>query len=119
MITRFDAENYGCIRKGGLDLTPLHALIGPNDSGKSTLQRAMRALLNLEAAGIDGSASALQARRFANEAETPEFAGLPDTVSYARDGGFTIRSAAEPEVKERAALQADRAAFWPGANHSL
>jgi predicted ATPase len=113
VITRFDAENYGCIRKGGLDLTPLHALIGPNDSGKSTVLRAMRTLLNLEAAGIDGSATALQARRHASPAETPEFAGLPDTVKYAREGGFTVSSAAQPEVNERTALQADRPLFGP------
>lgn len=46
MITRFEAEAFGCIRSAGLDLTPLHALIGPNDSGKSTLLRAIAALVN-------------------------------------------------------------------------
>jgi energy-coupling factor transporter ATP-binding protein EcfA2 len=34
-------ENYRCIKSADLHLTPLHALIGPNDSGKSSLLRAI------------------------------------------------------------------------------
>lgn len=34
-------ENYRCVKKVDLHLTPLHALIGPNDSGKSTLLQAI------------------------------------------------------------------------------
>ena len=44
MITRFRAKNYGCLKNVEIDLTPVHAFIGPNDSGKSTLLRAVRAL---------------------------------------------------------------------------
>ena len=43
MITRFSAKNYGCIKDVTCALTPLHAFIGPNDSGKSTLLRAIAA----------------------------------------------------------------------------
>lgn len=39
-----EAKNFSCLRDVKLDLTPLHALIGPNDSGKSTLLRAVRML---------------------------------------------------------------------------
>jgi ABC-type uncharacterized transport system ATPase subunit len=35
-------ENYRCVRSADLHLTPLHALIGPNDSGKSSLLRAIQ-----------------------------------------------------------------------------
>jgi ABC-type uncharacterized transport system ATPase subunit len=35
-------ESYRCVRSVDLHLTPLHALIGPNDSGKSSLLRAIR-----------------------------------------------------------------------------
>ncbi len=42
IIQRLDVESYGCIKKLSLPLTPLHALIGPNDSGKSTILRALR-----------------------------------------------------------------------------
>ena len=41
-IVRLDIENYGCIRKASFSLRPLHALIGPNDSGKTTTLRALR-----------------------------------------------------------------------------
>ncbi len=35
-------EDFRCIRSVDLHLTPLHALIGPNDSGKSSLLRAIK-----------------------------------------------------------------------------
>ena len=41
-IRSLDIENYGCIKQATFTLTPLHALIGPNDSGKSTTLRALR-----------------------------------------------------------------------------
>jgi predicted ATPase len=43
-ITQLAIENYGCIRKATFALTPLHAFIGPNDSGKSTILRALRTI---------------------------------------------------------------------------
>jgi ABC-type uncharacterized transport system ATPase subunit len=42
-------RNFGCLQKVDLQLTPLHALIGPNDSGKSTVLRALRTLTTLAA----------------------------------------------------------------------
>lgn len=45
MITKLKAENYGCLKNVEVDLTPVHALIGPNDSGKSTLLHAARTLV--------------------------------------------------------------------------
>lgn len=36
-IESIRVRNVGCIKEVTLPLTPLHALIGPNDSGKSTL----------------------------------------------------------------------------------
>lgn len=44
MITKFKAERYGCLTDVDIQFRPLHALIGPNDSGKSTLLRAVRTL---------------------------------------------------------------------------
>jgi ABC-type uncharacterized transport system ATPase subunit len=41
-IQRLEVESYGCIKKASFQLTRLHALIGPNDSGKSTVLRALR-----------------------------------------------------------------------------
>lgn len=40
-------QSYGCIRDATFRLTPLHALIGPNDSGKSTVLRALRTVVYL------------------------------------------------------------------------
>jgi predicted ATPase len=47
VITRFDAENYGPIKSATATLTPLHAFIGPNDSGKSTILRGIVTAINL------------------------------------------------------------------------
>jgi predicted ATPase len=44
MIREFHAQGYGCLVDTRVTLTPLHALIGPNDSGKSTLMRAVTTL---------------------------------------------------------------------------
>lgn len=44
MIQRFRAENYKALRDVTLDLTPVHALIGPNDSGKTSILEAITAL---------------------------------------------------------------------------
>ena len=51
-VQRLHIENYGCIKQLTLDLTPLHALIGPNDSGKSTALMALRTLTTLAAGHI-------------------------------------------------------------------
>ena len=47
MIEQFSAENCGCLRAVDVKLTKLHAFVGPNDSGKSTLLRAVRNLVAL------------------------------------------------------------------------
>ena len=40
-IEELEIENYGCVRKATFHLSPLHAFIGPNDSGKSTILQAI------------------------------------------------------------------------------
>ncbi|MBI4706260.1 MAG: AAA family ATPase [Deltaproteobacteria bacterium] len=47
MIERFRAENYGCLKNVEVKLTPIHAFVGPNDSGKSTLLHAIRTVCQL------------------------------------------------------------------------
>jgi predicted ATPase len=44
MIERVRIQNYKALRDVTLDLTPLHVLIGPNDSGKTSLLEAVAAL---------------------------------------------------------------------------
>ncbi|HEY2027665.1 MAG TPA: AAA family ATPase [Myxococcales bacterium] len=46
MITEFHAKDYGPLKDVHCMLTPLHAFIGPNDSGKSTLLRAIVTSVN-------------------------------------------------------------------------
>ncbi len=48
-IERIDIEGYGCIRKASIALSPIHAFIGPNDSGKSTILRAVRTVAQFAA----------------------------------------------------------------------
>jgi predicted ATPase len=65
MIERFEARNYGCLVNPSVKLTPLHAFIGPNDSGKSTILGAIRLVARL--AGGTAGALGADARRFTAE----------------------------------------------------
>jgi predicted ATPase len=44
MIKRFRVQNYKALRDVSLELTPMHVLIGPNDSGKTSILEAIAAL---------------------------------------------------------------------------
>lgn len=44
MITRFRVQNYKALRDVTLDLTPIHVLIGQNDTGKTSILEALAAL---------------------------------------------------------------------------
>jgi ABC-type branched-subunit amino acid transport system ATPase component len=44
MITRFSVRNFKALRDVSLELTPVHVLIGPNDSGKTSILEAIAAL---------------------------------------------------------------------------
>jgi len=43
-ITKFHVKNYKALRDVSIELTPLHLLIGPNDSGKTSILEAITAL---------------------------------------------------------------------------
>jgi len=59
-------QSYGCIQDATFRFTPLHALIGPNDSGKSTV---LRALLTFAGFASGGVTQALDAALRANTGE--------------------------------------------------
>ncbi len=42
-LSRFGVKNYKCLGEIDIPLTPVHVLIGPNDSGKTSLLEAMAA----------------------------------------------------------------------------
>ena len=44
MITRVSIKNFKAIRDASVDLTPVHLLIGPNDSGKTSVLEAIAAI---------------------------------------------------------------------------
>jgi predicted ATPase len=44
MITKVRIQNYKALRDVTLELTPIHVLIGPNDSGKTSILEAIAAL---------------------------------------------------------------------------
>ncbi|MEO8497898.1 MAG: AAA family ATPase [Planctomycetota bacterium] len=44
MITQVDIKNFKAIREASVDLTPVHLLIGPNDSGKTSVLEAIAAI---------------------------------------------------------------------------
>jgi predicted ATPase len=48
-VDRVRIGDFGCVKDVEIALTPLHALVGPNDSGKSTVLRALRILTLLAA----------------------------------------------------------------------
>jgi ABC-type branched-subunit amino acid transport system ATPase component len=56
-IQRICIQGYGCIQDLDLKLSGLHALIGPNDSGKSTVLRALRTVAQLGSSVLDLSDS--------------------------------------------------------------
>ena len=43
-VDKLRIQGFGCISDATIALTPLHAIIGPSDSGKTTVLRALRAL---------------------------------------------------------------------------
>lgn len=51
-IETLGIENFQCIPSLELKLTPLHALIGPNDSGKSTILKAIRIMMALASGNL-------------------------------------------------------------------
>ncbi|WP_433936557.1 AAA family ATPase [Sorangium cellulosum] len=44
-IEDLEISGYGCVSNAAFRLSPLHAFVGPNDSGKSTILRAVQTLL--------------------------------------------------------------------------
>lgn len=44
-MSKLTIKNYGCLRDVSIPLTPLHAFIGPNDSGKSAILHAVRTII--------------------------------------------------------------------------
>lgn len=80
-VTEFEARNFGCLRDVKVNLTRLHAFIGPNDSGKTTILQGIRTLMNVLTLAVTGQTDGqLQDARFGR--------GL--SLSLRSDEGVTV-----------------------------
>jgi predicted ATPase len=119
MITQFRVKNFKALRDITLDLTPLHVLIGPNDSGKSSVLQAMAALSRAMRHRIPecfpGAWSGRQLTWCMDDLEVSFEADLRDATgafAYALDLGFP---ASEVEVQ----VKGERVTDGTGRAHAL
>lgn len=91
-------RRFGCIQEVEVELTPLHAFIGPNDSGKSTLLNAVGALSIRVGVGAGLQMESSQLR--------PQRLGEKGTyLAAARTPGWRIHVAGDDNVPKLS---------WPG-----
>lgn len=75
-IETLRVEGYGCIREASFQLSRLHAFVGPNDSGKSTILRAVETVLVV--ASTDGwERSPHTDRRWSSDGQASLFMDVP------------------------------------------
>ncbi len=92
MIKTFRAKNYGCLKDVTIGLTPLHAFVGPNDSGKSTILRGIRTVVQFAASKFTARDSGswkpfdpllgAPRRSIAEEQQAPLLVGIVDAGWY-------------------------------------
>jgi predicted ATPase len=98
MITRFSVKNYKALRDVTLALTPLHVLIGPNDSGKTSILEALAAICKSVDAEIRNSFPASEdPNRLLWEAGNKAIS-LAAEISGGSISGIYRLNAAVPEV---------------------
>lgn len=84
IVEELRIRGYGCIQDATFQLTPLHALIGPNDSGKSTVLRALRTLSFLVSGGLTEEQKGVLLRAIqTSKGEGPELEMSVGTESWA------------------------------------
>ena len=83
-IKRLKVSNYGCLNNVDIHFTPLHALIGPNDSGKSTILRAVRTIIQLASDKFLGTGDPLKLNW------APFYPGLPEGNTQANIQAWLI-----------------------------
>lgn len=122
MITRIEALNYRCLRYIARSLSPVHVLVGPNGSGKTTFLDVIAFLSKLVSDGLE---SALSERtknpldlRWSREPGVIELAieaSIPPQLRerFQKKGFDTVRyeiqiridpTSYEPEIREEKAL---------------
>ena len=108
MITYFEAKDYRCLRDVKVSLTPLHAFIGPNDSGKSTLLRGIGTAVQL------GGATFRQSPMFAEVPNTRDVRhGAHGAQLLVRSAGdYSLRIGADDSLEEATAPVAEKPRQW-------
>lgn len=117
MIRSFRARNYGCLLDVTAQLTPLHAFIGPNDSGKSTLLHGMRTVVQLASGkfSFDGDWRPFDPfLPITNDAPTAHDISLACGV----DGGWYAYEMGPAGPRERVSVEAIESAIGNGRAHS-
>jgi energy-coupling factor transporter ATP-binding protein EcfA2 len=103
MIHTFRAKSFGCLLDVEATLTPLHAFIGPNDSGKSTLLHGLRTVSAY--AGLKNAIDAFQAYATTHDTSLMCSAGAGeywvtwDLVRARRPGSKNLRLA-KPAIRD-------------------
>jgi predicted ATPase len=98
-IQKVTIQNCGCVKKAEVNLTRLHALIGPNDSGKSTILRALRTATQFATEGFtqDEKGGFLPFSPFLSEATVDGSVtltyGNSDAYLVLREGGKLFENA--------------------------
>jgi energy-coupling factor transporter ATP-binding protein EcfA2 len=110
-VEQLRIQGYGCVQDATLELTPLHALIGPNDSGKSTVLRALRTLSSvleraLGAPSLDTLGRAGPTSR-APDGAVFEVSAASTTWRVELDAGGRVRSMSFPRDLEPPSLLDD------------
>jgi predicted ATPase len=118
-LTELRVKRYACLQDVECRLTPLHAFIGPNDSGKSTLLRLIETLnkgpypdsLSIFASFIDGSklwinTDGTPAVRVTTGAN-PQIESFADAVRYKPPAALSTRVASRMERAQLMRLDAD------------
>lgn len=109
MIDRFEVRNFGCLKETSLALTRVHALVGPNDSGKSTLLAALHEARLIEvgrapAQTFDG--------RLSNKTQLM-VSRAGQTGTYRLDGGALHVTVAQPGRSDQSHIYMQATALPP------
>ena len=90
MITRIEALHYRCLRYVERSLSPMHVLVGPNGSGKTTFLDAIAFLSRLVSEGLESAVG--------------ERTRNPVDLRWSREPGvmeLTLEASIPPQLKDR------------------
>ncbi|APZ91490.1 AAA family ATPase [Fuerstiella marisgermanici] len=95
MITQVRITNFKAIRSAAVDLTPIHLLIGPNDSGKTSVLEALAAICrSVDHSAPESFVGRWQGRELVNAAAEMQLVEIAITA-VSQQGTFDYRLEAE------------------------